>query len=51
MSYAALILGTSGMWLGYSQVGVTDLPLAATFSAAMLLCLPWVARRRGTQPI
>lgn len=44
---AALILGTTGMWLGYSQVGVTDLPLAATFSAAMLLCLPWVARRDG----
>src|SRR5471030_79813 len=44
---AALILGTCGMWLGYSQVGVTDLPLTATFSAAMLLCLPWVARRDG----
>jgi 4-amino-4-deoxy-L-arabinose transferase-like glycosyltransferase len=41
---ATLILGTSGMWLGYSQVGVTDLPLTATFSAAMLLCLPWVSR-------
>src|SRR2546429_1501178 len=33
---AALILGSSGMWIGYSQVGVTDLPLATTFSAAML---------------
>src|SRR5207237_1081919 len=42
---AALILGSSGMWIGYSQVGVTDVPLAATFSAAMLLALPWVARR------
>ncbi|MGD0498873.1 MAG: glycosyltransferase family 39 protein [Bryobacteraceae bacterium] len=42
---ATLILGTSGMWLGFSQVGVTDLPLAATFSAAMLLALPWAARR------
>jgi 4-amino-4-deoxy-L-arabinose transferase-like glycosyltransferase len=41
---ATLILGTSGMWLGYSQVGVTDLPLTATFSTAMLLCLPWVGR-------
>ena len=41
---ATLILGTTGIWLGYSQVGVTDLPLAATFSAAMLLCLPWVGR-------
>jgi 4-amino-4-deoxy-L-arabinose transferase-like glycosyltransferase len=44
---ATLILGTTGMWIGYSQVGVTDLPLTATFSAAMLLCLPWVARRDG----
>jgi 4-amino-4-deoxy-L-arabinose transferase-like glycosyltransferase len=42
---AALILGTSGMWVGYSQVGVTDIPLAATYSAAMLLALPWVTRR------
>ena len=41
---ASLILGTSGVWLAYSQVGVTDLPLTATFSAAMLLCLPWVGR-------
>ena len=41
---AALILGTCGMWLGYSQVGVTDLPLTAAFSAAMLLTLPWIAR-------
>jgi len=43
--YASLILGTSGGWLACSQVGVTDLPLAATFSAAMLLALPWIARR------
>ena len=26
---ATLILGTSGMWVGYSQVGVTDVPLTA----------------------
>lgn len=39
---ATLILGTSVEWLVLSQVGVTDLPLAATFSAAMLLALPWV---------
>ena len=44
---ATLILGTMGIWLGYSQVGVTDIPLAATFSAAMLLCLPWVGRGDG----
>jgi 4-amino-4-deoxy-L-arabinose transferase-like glycosyltransferase len=46
---AALILGSSGMWVGYSQNGVTDLPLAATFSAAMLLAMPWVARRDARQ--
>ncbi len=42
---ATLILGTSAAWIGFSQVGVTDLPLTATFSAAMLLSLPWIARR------
>jgi 4-amino-4-deoxy-L-arabinose transferase-like glycosyltransferase len=42
---ATLILGTCGEWLGFSQVGATDLPLAATFSAAMLLAVPWIARR------
>ena len=42
---AALILGTSGFWVGYSQNGVTDIPLAATYSTAMLLAMPWVAKR------
>ena len=46
---ASLILGSSGMWVAYSQIGVTDLPLGATFSAAMLLALPWVARRDTRQ--
>jgi 4-amino-4-deoxy-L-arabinose transferase-like glycosyltransferase len=41
--FATLILGTSVEWLVFSQIGVTDLPLAAAFSAAMLLALPWVA--------
>ena len=41
---AALILATSAEWIGFSQVGVTDLPMAAAFTAAMLLALPWVAR-------
>jgi 4-amino-4-deoxy-L-arabinose transferase-like glycosyltransferase len=43
--FATLILGTCGGWLGFSQVGVTDLPMTATFSAAMLLALPWIARQ------
>ena len=42
---STLILGTTAGWIGFSQVGVTDLPLTATFSAAMLLALPWIARR------
>lgn len=42
---ATLILATSAGWWAYSQSGVTDLPLSATFAAAMLLALPWVARR------
>ncbi len=48
-SAATLILGTSAGWLVFSRVGVTDLPMAAAFSSAMLLGLPWLARgeRRG----
>ena len=41
---ATLILGTCGGWVAFSQVGVTDLLLTATFSAAMLLALPWIAK-------
>jgi 4-amino-4-deoxy-L-arabinose transferase-like glycosyltransferase len=41
---AALMLATSAEWIGFSQVGVTDLPMAAAFIAALLLALPWVAR-------
>lgn len=44
-SLAAIILGTTAAWIGFSQVGVTDLPLTATFSAAMLLSLSWIAKR------
>ena len=41
---ASAMLSTSAGWLAYSHVAVTDLPLAAFFSAAVLLSLPWVAR-------
>jgi len=41
---SVLILGTCGAWIGFSQVGAPDLPLTATFSVAMLLALPWIAR-------
>jgi 4-amino-4-deoxy-L-arabinose transferase-like glycosyltransferase len=47
--YSTAILATCGAWLVFSHVGVTDLPLTATFSAAMLLSLGWLERgdRRG----
>src|SRR5579863_1729904 len=47
--FATLGLGTCAGWVAYSQVGVTDLPLAATFSAAMLLALPWIAKGDARQ--
>ncbi|PWU10431.1 MAG: hypothetical protein C5B51_04325 [Terriglobia bacterium] len=43
-AYATLILGTCAGWVGFSQVGVTDLPLTAAFSAGVLLALPWINR-------
>jgi 4-amino-4-deoxy-L-arabinose transferase-like glycosyltransferase len=42
--FAAVMLGTSAGWLAYSHIGVTDLPMAAAFSVAMLLALDWVER-------
>lgn len=46
---ATLMLGSTAGWLAFSRVGVTDLPMSATFSAAMLFAIPWLARgdRRG----
>lgn len=41
---ATWILATAAAWLGFAYAGVTDLPLAATFSAAMLLALPWIGK-------
>ncbi len=43
--FATLILGACGGWIVSSQVGVPDMPMAATFSAAMLLALPWISGR------
>jgi 4-amino-4-deoxy-L-arabinose transferase len=43
--FATLILGTSAGLLAYSQAAVPDLPLTATFAAAMLLTLPWIGKR------
>lgn len=37
--YGTTILGTSAGWLAYSHVAVTDLPMSAAFSAAMLMAM------------
>ena len=42
---ATAMLATSAGWLAYSHIAVTDLPLAVFFCAAVLLSLPWLARR------
>jgi 4-amino-4-deoxy-L-arabinose transferase-like glycosyltransferase len=42
--YSTAVLATSAGWIAYSQIAVTDVPLAATFSAAVLLLSGWVAR-------
>lgn len=42
--YSTAILASSAGWLSFSHIGVTDLPMAAAFSASMLLSLPWLAK-------
>lgn len=44
--FAAVMLGSSAGWVAFSQLAVTDLPMAATFSAAMLLGLRWISSDR-----
>lgn len=39
--FVSLLLPTTAGWAAYSQIGVTDLPLAATFNAALLLGVLW----------
>jgi 4-amino-4-deoxy-L-arabinose transferase-like glycosyltransferase len=43
------MLATSAGWLAYSRIAVTDVPMAAAFSASLLAALPWVRSggRRG----
>jgi 4-amino-4-deoxy-L-arabinose transferase-like glycosyltransferase len=50
--FATVILASCAGWIGYSQIGVTDMPMAAAFSAAMLLSLMWVrgGNRRVLMP-
>ncbi|MBS1875145.1 MAG: glycosyltransferase family 39 protein [Acidobacteria bacterium] len=45
---SAAILGTSAGWVAYSYVAVTDIPLAASFAAALLLTLEWVRGGEGS---
>jgi 4-amino-4-deoxy-L-arabinose transferase-like glycosyltransferase len=45
--YASAILATSVGWLAYSRVAVTDLPLAACFSACMMLAISGAAPVAG----
>jgi 4-amino-4-deoxy-L-arabinose transferase-like glycosyltransferase len=42
--YATAILGTSAGWIGLSHAGVVDIPLAATFSLAVLLARAWTQK-------
>ncbi|MBL0156613.1 MAG: glycosyltransferase family 39 protein [Bryobacterales bacterium] len=39
---ATLVLATTAGWSAYSQIGVTDLPLAAAFNGCLLLGILWV---------
>ncbi|MBI3698050.1 MAG: glycosyltransferase family 39 protein [Acidobacteria bacterium] len=43
--YGSAVLATSAGWVAYSHAAVFDLPLAATFGAAMLGFLAWIDRR------
>jgi len=45
--FATAMLATSAAWLSLSHVGVTDLPMAAAFSSAMLLWMPAVTDKRN----
>jgi 4-amino-4-deoxy-L-arabinose transferase-like glycosyltransferase len=44
---AAPMLAMTGGWLGYTQVGVTDLPLAITFTSALWLGVAWLEGKTG----
>lgn len=42
--YSTAMLATSAGWLAYSRTGVTDIPVAVCFNAALLFALPWATR-------
>lgn len=41
-SCSTMMLATSGMWIAYSEVGLTDIPMSAAFTLAWLCALPWL---------
>jgi 4-amino-4-deoxy-L-arabinose transferase-like glycosyltransferase len=41
-AYSTMILATAGGWLGLSEVGVTDLPMAAMFGLTILFLMSWL---------
>jgi 4-amino-4-deoxy-L-arabinose transferase-like glycosyltransferase len=43
-AWSTAILATTAGWLAFSRIGATDLPMAAAFSAAMLLAMGWIER-------
>jgi 4-amino-4-deoxy-L-arabinose transferase-like glycosyltransferase len=43
--YSTLILATSAGWVAFSHAAATDLPLAASFAASMLLAMRWLRHR------
>jgi 4-amino-4-deoxy-L-arabinose transferase-like glycosyltransferase len=44
--YSTAVLATSAGWAAFSHLALPDLPLAATFTLAMLLGLRWVSTNR-----
>ena len=43
--YSTVILATSAGWIAFSHAAATDLPLAATFGASVLLAMVWLRRQ------
>lgn len=46
--YATAVLGTSALWIAYSFVAVTDVPMAVFFCSALLLCFEWISGGEGS---
>ena len=46
--YATAVLGTSTLWVTYSYVAVTDIPLSVFFCTAWLLTFEWVKGDEGS---